>query len=281
MRFDRKIFVQPLRLAYSKQAQSPSFPTTFVINLAHRVDRWKFITAELKKTKIEIFFRFPAVVGAEQNLDQCFQKGVISPFGLSRLKLPQHEKIWGMDLTLGGLGCALSHIEIWKIIIALQLEKAMVVEDDTEFAPDFLRRFSCVVREFPVDWELVFLSGLDVQHQCPQLLVSPHLSHVPQLYRTTNLYLITHKGAKELLKYCCPMHFQLDTQMTLNAEEKKKNGNVSKTNQKVCLVVKAPKMYACVPCLAIQRTSFGTDVQGAMPPTAAAEERERRRQAGW
>ena len=258
----------------------------FVINLRKRQDRWQHITSELERAKISSFTRIEAIDGAAQDISQCVRRGILSPFGASRIALRDEEKIWGMDLTEGGLGCALSHIRIWELVSALQLSCAMIAEDDTEFSPHFQSRFCRIVKEIPLNWELMYLSGLDVENKCTDLMVSDHIARVPQLYRTTNLYLINAKGAKELLDVCCPLHFQLDTQMTMHTEDTysslpKNSPATFLKSSKPIPVVSKPKMYAAVPCIAIQRTFFGTDVQSHMPPDPPGQESARRKQAGW
>eukprot|EP00759_Apiculatamorpha_spiralis_P047282 PhF_6_TR43081/c0_g1_i1/m.65778 len=217
------------------------FDAVYVINLTHRKDRWDHITklmGQIGFGDTEPYRRYPAIYGRNVNPQTLVKRGLLSPFGLTRLTLPDNEKIWGMDLTQGGIGCALSHIHLWSRISALNLQSVLIVEDDTEFAPNFFERLEVVWPQIPTDWEVLYLSGLDTTNECGKLMVSTNISRVPQLYRTTNLYMVNAKGSRSLLKRCVPLTFQLDTQMTMVVRDSPNVGTPS--------YVADPVMYACV-----------------------------------
>ena len=236
----------------------------------------------MHKHGITRYTRFHATDGRNLDPAQCKD---LSAFGLQRLQLPDRDKIWGMDLTTGALGCALSHFSLWRQIAAMRLEYAIIVEDDTEFSPDFTRRLRMAWRDLPAGWEFGFLSGLDTANTCQHMMVGPRISLVPEMYKTTNLYAITLRGAQKMLEKCVPLHFQLDTQITLGSEPLSTNrlfANMRQTSMKPdTMAVSSPRMYACVPPLAIQRTSFGSDIQFSLPEGFDQQEIARRKQAGW
>eukprot|EP00796_Vickermania_ingenoplastis_P008202 gene8202-5727_t len=144
-------------------------------------------------------------------LDRLCHLGLLSPLGRLRLEAPESDKIWGMDLTDGAVGCALSHVKVWSHILLLEngcaaalggdadepplppesdlfpfyelpLEREarreyLVVEDDAIFTDDFLSQYATHVtaaRGQPLAaWDLLYLGGLDTGGQCAELRL-PH-----------------------------------------------------------------------------------------------------------
>lgn len=100
-------------------------------------------------------------------LDRLVSSNLLSRLGRLRLVSPVREQIWGMDLTPGGVGCALSHLEVWRRVllyegsmphispsenkekdgrrfmpIALSSKRTyLVVEDDAVCSSSFLRDY--------------------------------------------------------------------------------------------------------------------------------------------
>ena len=86
---------------------------TYVINLERRPERLKFITEQFSKFGMS-FERFAAVDGKNISVPDLAAAGVIAPPALIRYWLPADVKLFGIDLTDGGIGCALSHMYIWR-----------------------------------------------------------------------------------------------------------------------------------------------------------------------
>jgi GR25 family glycosyltransferase involved in LPS biosynthesis len=235
---------------------------------------------------------------------------LVTPEGLERLALPERSRTWGMDLSAGGVGCALSHADVWCSILenvaaadlgaltsaggdaaALELavhellaRPALVLEDDTQLPDDFpalLRRRLAAV---PDDYQLVFASGLDTEGAAPRLQVAPGVCRVPRLYRTTNCYVLRPQGAASLLQLCLPMTVQLDTAMTtLLCGGPAVPGSGPRASGLSDYVTALPA-YCLHPPIAAQLTRLGSDIQWEHPQEAArdlaAEERGRLTAAG-
>lgn len=59
-------------------------------------------------------------------LDALCETGLLSRLGRLRLEAPEGEKIWGMDLTPGAVGCALSHLDVWQRVLRHSAERVFV-----------------------------------------------------------------------------------------------------------------------------------------------------------
>lgn len=56
---------------------------------------------------------------------------------------PYHHR----EMTMGEIGCFLSHYNIWKKIVELKQEVVLVLEDDIRFEPYFLDSAEKVLKE--------------------------------------------------------------------------------------------------------------------------------------
>ncbi|EAN79951.1 glycosyl transferase-like protein [Trypanosoma equiperdum] len=254
------------------------FDAVYVINLDRRPDRWEFATQQLSRAGFlhEEYVRFPAVDGRNVDLQKAHACGLISRLGLLRLQEPEHRRIWGMDLNPGAVGCALSHALLWAQIAASRHRSVLVVEDDSLFPQDFHHKYEARAKQVPSDWELLYVSGLDTAGQAPQLRVAEGVCRVPQMHRTTNCYVVSHRGARLLLDACFPVTYQLDTMMTLRTAGDGAGG---------VPYVTVPNCYTLQPPLVVQATRMGSDIQsasgGVCDRDEVEEERARCRAAGW
>merc|ERR1739841_175599 len=98
------------------------------------------------------------------------------------------QKLFGTDLTDGSIGCALSHMTIWKDIVeqcchgkANSDSKFLVIEDDCLFTDGMSEDLlSQRMSQVPEDWEIVFLGGQDLLHRQHQYQVG---TGVRRLYK--------------------------------------------------------------------------------------------------
>lgn len=175
--------------------------------------------------------RWPAVDGNEltlETLEALVAGGELTREAVQRLLLPDDQKAFGLDLTLGAIGCALSHMQIWLHIMRRHGqgewgfdERVMflVVEDDCEFLPGFSpEAFMERLREVPSDWQLLFLGGVDALGLQQLLEVSPGVRRSYNGSRETTGYVINVEGVREALHQCFPLTWQIDTQLTLQSK---------------------------------------------------------------
>jgi len=101
------------------------FDQVICINIRRRTDRLEHVRAQCEKHKLDL------------------------------------EIFYGADmLTWGNNGCTLSHRLVMERIIEKKWGKTLVLEDDFEFRfDDSQERFSAMIQDVPVDWELLYLGG--------------------------------------------------------------------------------------------------------------------------
>lgn len=244
------------------------FHGIFCINLERRPERWRFMQRQLQRLGVPAQ-RFTAVDGRDLEFGQLVEGGLISIHALPRYLLPDEEKVFGIDLTPGAIGCALSHIQIWTQIVERhgdllrgpggrgpQAPRYLVIEDDCRFLPSFGEAaLESRLREVPSDWEICWLGGVDSLGRQAALQVAPGVRRVYAGFRTTTAYAITVRGAKSALEVCLPLMWQVDTHLTQNELA------VEEGQPSFPYTVK-PMGYSLYPPLVEQaKELFGTDVQ--------------------
>lgn len=220
--------------------------------------------------------RFAAVDGRSVDVHKLAELGLITDLALQRYLLPDSMKLFGFDLTAGAVGCALSHLFIWKDIVTrvhgqLNPLPFLVVEDDCAFDPAFdPSTLEQRLQHVPSDWEFLFLGGQDLQH-CHHLLecgkgVRRHYAG----FKETTAYLVTAAGARACLEVSIPLRWQIDTHLSENDTHAIRRGGIDPKGWPVIskcdphdmpYTVKPMSYCLWPPCVAQHRDAFATDVQ--------------------
>lgn len=139
------------------------FDKIFIITIEHEFDKDKFIpvdgllpSANKRKSRIESRMNglnydfFYGVDASNYNFKNTTQirNGV-------KYVLPQ-------NLTVGQIGCSLSHANLYKLISESEWEKVLILEDDCVFNNEILN-FEKYFNQIPDDWGCVFL-GWEAVH---------------------------------------------------------------------------------------------------------------------
>lgn len=205
---------------------------TYIISLDRTPERFAFVKKQLDEQNLK-YEKFKAVDGYE--LD--FQNTKTGEFLAEEKKKDFYKYSWknrpgtynvalhGRPLmkifvgkrrfSLGEIGVACSHREIWKEMIKNNYDKVMVFEDDVILDKDFKKNLAEYIADLPDDWDIAFL-GIGRRHNKYGYFVCvgeifrdidnvenhPHVAKI----QPTNLvygmfgYIINQKGAKKLLE---------------------------------------------------------------------------------
>ncbi|XP_067012190.1 glycosyltransferase 25 family member [Anabrus simplex] len=111
---------------------------------------------------------------------------------------PYHKR----PLTMGEVGCFLSHYNIWRHVVENGFREVMVLEDDIRFEPFFRQKVLNImaeIRELNLHWDLVYL-GRKRLHEAEEPWVpgSRYLVTAGYSYWTLG-YLLSQSGARKLL----------------------------------------------------------------------------------
>ena len=184
---------------------------SYVINLARSLDRRAHITAELKKTGMD-YEIIKAVDGRDLDVRDTAIVDPSLPF------IDPSLPIVDIGLAAGTAGCALSHLSVYRKIIADEVDKALVLEDDVILPAD-LESLADAVADQLVGAEVALLS-YDSPDPCKMSLEgSIHLTSSRVLAlpidirqpRSTGAYIITREACERLSKSLLPVRVQADS----------------------------------------------------------------------
>ena len=169
----------------------------YVISLKDSVDRQKSIKSQCEKFNITPVF-IEAVNGSSLSTSEIN-------------KYCQQEKakqLFGREMLLGEIGCALSHKKIYNKIISENLPYAMIFEDDVLIEKGFNKVIKSILRS-DLNWELILLghhkdiskglsTPLSIWHRY-DITTDSSLNRLADFGFGTYGYMITIEGAKKLI----------------------------------------------------------------------------------
>jgi len=178
---------------------------SFCITLERREDRWKRFQDQpgIKGLHLK---RFVGVDGktldikTEKRVATFTKRNIISNIRRS------HEEL---D-TIGGVGCALSHIAVWQWMVDNHQQVCLVFEDDALVPPDFIEKANrCIettLLKNTKQWDMWLLGGkwTDMSHIPKQDLIRI------ERFVLFHAYVITLDTAKRLLEDVYPIHGHID-----------------------------------------------------------------------
>ena len=125
-----------------------------VVSLTHALKRRQFIHEQMAKLKIDYEF-FDAVDGNK-----------LSHTYVNRFKIKEGEKRKGRPLSKGELGCAFSHLHIYEKMLAENIEKLIVLEDDAQLNDDFAALINNL-DSAPLQWDLAYIGYGHLPYAAP------------------------------------------------------------------------------------------------------------------
>lgn len=207
------------------------FDHIYLITLERSKKRHTCIKEILEGLNYEVFW---GVDGSKLNLSKIREEGLYDP-DLARRKIPI-----GRELVLGEIGCALSHLEVYKDIIKKGYQNALILEDDLAVETDVTDELTQSFTELPENWDLLYLGYKDNNNRIAFpialriLIAYPILNMVglkkydakklrcnyPRPYSEhldlagnhygTHAYAVTASGAEKILAYQTPVSMEAD-----------------------------------------------------------------------
>lgn len=169
-----------------------SFSEIYMINLKRRTERRVKMEATLRELGLD-YVPFEAVDGKTLTDEVLLQKGITL---LPEYTDPYHKR----PMTMGEIGCFLSHYTIWERMVLEHQEEVLVLEDDIRFEPFFVERASEMMREAREigGWDLIYFGRKRLQENEAFIKDSESFVKVSYTYWTLG-YVISLEGAKKLL----------------------------------------------------------------------------------
>lgn len=167
----------------------------FVINLDRNVERLDFVGKQLDRLGIQ-YERFPGIDGRKMSNEE--RKRLSSPF---RSRLIQAYPIMG-----GVLGCALSHLAVYREIINRKFPFALIFEDDVIVSEGFRELSEWVAEQLDEERPQVALFS----NWGGQMSLSQRAMVREKGGSCADAYLITRKAAKLILRVNSPVIYVAD-----------------------------------------------------------------------
>lgn len=173
----------------------------FVVNLERNKQRREFALKKLADfgLKGEIF---PAVDGKTLNLSELNSQGIYND-------AVAHEK-FSRSLSMGEIGCSLSHLRLYKKILDDDIPMALILEDDAMFVDELGDRLAALISNLPSDCDLCQLiyECKDYSAVAPGLVRFHSKSCMPV---ASAGYLIRRSGARKMLAEGYPVRYPADS----------------------------------------------------------------------
>jgi GR25 family glycosyltransferase involved in LPS biosynthesis len=101
-----------------------------------------------------------------------------------------------LAMSNGELGCAMSHVQLWRKAKELDLCFAIILEDDIQFMDNFLMYMRHYMALLPPNWDLMYL---DYNHGAYPVQYNQHFQKITYTW-STGAYIISKRGYRKLLK---------------------------------------------------------------------------------
>jgi GR25 family glycosyltransferase involved in LPS biosynthesis len=175
---------------------------TYLINLDRRVDR-----------KMAFLDNHPDMKGKVRRHVACDGRNLCLTPELATLFKP-NDFFWKKAV----MGCALSHLKLWKMLVndSKEIQSYLILEDDVRLQPGWKEAWANVYSKLPVDWECIYLGGILPPNKegFKNVLepVLPGLSRIApntffgqaeptrQFHFCAYSYVLSRKGASKILK---------------------------------------------------------------------------------
>jgi glycosyl transferase family 25 len=226
----------------------------YLIHMAKNTERLinfnnYYNNSDIAFKKFEIF---PAVVGKDINLiEYVSPKAYEQILQTEKTKTRKHH----YDLTRGAVGCYLSHMGIYKKLLASNNKYTIIFEDDSIMASDFYERLLYGINVIPDDWDILLLGVM-----CLKCDIKKDYIKINRFWGTHG-YIVRREGAYKLVEYLDkPMSKQIDADLSLLI----KRGLLN--------------VYGINPIIVAQDPTFGSDIQEMIEESDEAFNEEFRQQ---
>lgn len=178
---------------------------TYLINMRDARARMRRAAAHLRDAGL----RFTRVEGVDGRTSAASRTSDIHPS-------------CALACSPGALGCALSHLDVWRTCCAEGHAAALVLEDDVQLVPEFVTALGHAMRRVPEDYDIVLLGYEGAAAVRPTFSVMPTHREArrvsegitaPEAFYGTHAYVISAKGARALRDM--RVTFQVDIQLSL------------------------------------------------------------------
>lgn len=195
--------------------------TIYIINLDRQVTRWEKYKKEASfqrvkegHTLFDYSNRISAIDGKKLDLTNLNSNQISRSYKLVDQYIVDHDPRYLsiiqknniiIDLTKEEIAIALSHIKIWKKIVAEKLPYVLILEDDVFFESDFGFRLNHIWQELSCNsnnlpkFDLLYLSFWEVEQGVEKEILSNYLFRPLNGLLWLSGYVLSFSGANKIL----------------------------------------------------------------------------------
>ena len=187
----------------------------YCITLERRPDRWRRFQDQVGVRTMPRMRRFFGVDGKTLDVRTDPRVAIFTKRNILLKTRRSHEEL---D-SVGGVGCALSHIALWQWMVDNNEEMMLVMEDDAVVPVDFVARANALIERSPTlstpgKWDIWHI-GAKWDGDLPIDPPSAGTGLVkPQAFFLLHAYVITKKYAEKMLAEVFPIQSHIDFWMS-------------------------------------------------------------------
>lgn len=189
----------------------------YLINMDRNPDRLRHFKQQFSASDLVdlSFTRFPGVDGSRLDI-----QGLVTPKAYREIVGAEKDgfRTKHYQLTRGAVGCALSHLGVWRALLNSDKEAALIFEDDVVLDPRILSKLSAQQQVIPDDWDIVLLG-----YFCNKCTRRAGYRQVLRFFGC-HAYVISRRAVDKILRYgVLPIGQQIDALLSEMTEEGKLN----------------------------------------------------------
>ncbi len=215
------------------------------ISLTRREDRWRRFADQPEVKSLPNIRRFAAVDGKKINLKSDPR---VNAFTKNNILNHTRRSHYELD-SIGGVGCALSHIGVWKEFLDSGASHMLVFEDDAIVYPGFVSKINEALKTIPNDFDLIVLTRAYVPKNPSDNVLSSGF-HEAKSFVLAHCYILSAKAAKIFYDEALPISGHIDLYMSTQCNIKGLKMYASKQlaapqYQQGSDIVTKPKCFIC------------------------------------
>ncbi len=179
------------------------------ITLARRPDRWERFRGQPELEHLPKLERFNAVDGKTIDLTNDFRINTFTKKNILEKKRRSH---WELD-SIGGVGCALSHIACWKKAIDSNAPYYLIMEDDAVVPESFVQIMNSMFASNP-DYNNFDIMVLTKAFRPKTLEIPAPLFQEADAFVLGHCYILSKRAAEILYADAIPVSGHIDLYMS-------------------------------------------------------------------
>lgn len=187
------------------------------ISLVRRSDRWTRFASQPELKALPNLRRFDAVDGKKIDL---VKDPRVNAFTKKNILTGKRRSHYELD-SIGGVGCALSHIGVWKEFLDSGASHILVFEDDAIVYPGFVEKMNNALKsleERKLDFDLIVLTRAFT----PKNKIQSALHDLAEAdsFVLAHCYILTRKAAQIFYEEALPISGHIDLYMSAQIQNR-------------------------------------------------------------